>query len=117
MLPLTRVRLYASGVGYFERKGTLTTNHGALPVPTGHLDDALKTLVVFNANQDLGSVSFPSRLSPAVARARAGLPADQEAVLSYDRLLVSLRGEQVELSLQPKRGTEARLCRRRTVRW
>ncbi len=99
VLPLERVRLYASGVGYFERQGKLESETG-LPVPTGHLDDALKSLVVFNSDDTLGSVSFPSRLSPAVARARAGLPADQEAVLSYDRLLVALRGEHVELTLR-----------------
>ena len=100
VLPLERVRLYASGVGYFERTGSVSGTKSSLPVPTGHLDDALKTLVVFNSEQELGSVSFPSRLSPAVARARAGLPADQDAVLSYDRLLGSLRGEQVELVLR-----------------
>lgn len=100
VLPLKRVRLYASGVGYFERSGQVEAGKRALPVPAGHLDDALKSLVVFNTDQALGAITFPSRQSPAVARARAGLPADQEAVLSYDRLLVSLRGEEVELSLE-----------------
>jgi len=102
VLPLVRVRLYASGVGYFERKGAVAAGSSALPVPAAHLDDALKTLVVFNAERELGSVSFPSRSSPAVARARAGLPADQEAPLSYDRLLGALRGERVELSLRSR---------------
>lgn len=102
VLPLTRVRLYASGVGYFEREGRLFPGKTALPVPSGHLDDALSTLVLLSSSegtQDAG-VTFASRLSPAVARARAGLPANQETPLSYDRLLVALRGERVMLRFQ-----------------
>lgn len=99
VLPLVRVRLYASGLGYFERAGRLDADSTALPVPAGHLDDALKSLVLLGSGDDLGSVSFPSRLSPAVARARAGLPTGLDSALSYDRLLVALRGEEVELSL------------------
>lgn len=115
VLPLERVRLYASGVGYFERGGQLRAGQRALPVPAGHLDDALKSLVVFNENEALGAITFPSRLSPAVARARAGLPADQEAVLSYDRLLVSLRGEEVELSLKASEGQGETVIRGRVI--
>ena len=44
-LPLTRVRLYETGVGYFERSGAVPVGETSLPVPAGHLDDALKTLV------------------------------------------------------------------------
>jgi hypothetical protein len=96
-LPLTRVRLYASGVGYFERRGTLSGDRDTLPVPASHLDDALKTLVWLAPSGPLDSISFASRLSPAVARARAGLPAEEDAALSFDRLLVSLRGERVDV--------------------
>jgi hypothetical protein len=102
VLPLTRVRLYESGVGYFERQGQLLPGKTTLPVPSGHLDDALTTLVLLssgNHSRDTG-VTFASRLSPAVARARAGLPANQETPLSYDRLLVALRGERVALTFQ-----------------
>lgn len=95
-LPLLRVRLYASGVGYFERRGRLHSEADTLPVPTSHLDDAIKSLVLLSPHGQLGSVTFASRLSPAVARARAGLSAEEEESLSYDRLLASLRGEQVE---------------------
>lgn len=102
VLPLVRVRLYASGVGYFERNGRVDGGQSVLPVPAGHLDDALKSLVLLDA-EGLGSVSFPSRLSPAVARARAGLPSSQDSVLSYDRLLVALRGELVELVVNSSR--------------
>ena len=50
-LPLKRARLYETGVGYFSRAGKLNSGTGVgLPVPAGHLDDALKTLVVLNAD-------------------------------------------------------------------
>ena len=42
LLPLKRVRLYETGVAYFERSGTLSANTVTLPVPASHLDDALK---------------------------------------------------------------------------
>lgn len=102
VLPLTRVRLYESGVGYFEREGRLLPGKTTLPVPSGHLDDALTTLVVLSQDgaHSPSGVTFASRLSPAVARARAGLPANQETPLSYDRLLVALRGERVVLRFQ-----------------
>lgn len=103
VLPLTHVRLYESGVGYFERKGRLEPGKTILPVPSGHLDDALTTLVLLSTDDQARSatgVTFASRLSPAVARARAGLPANQETPLSYDRLLVALRGESVVLRYQ-----------------
>lgn len=103
VLPLTRVRLYESGVGYFERQGRLEPGKTTLPVPSGHLDDALTTLVLLETDDQARSatgVTFASRLSPAVARARAGLPANQETPLSYDRLLVALRGESVVLRYQ-----------------
>lgn len=108
VLPLVRVRLYESGVGYFERHGTLVPGRSTLPVPSGHLDDALKTLVWLDDEPSLSGVTFATRLSPAVARARAGLPANQETPLSYDRLLVALRGEAVELSLSNSPGTRVR---------
>jgi hypothetical protein len=95
-LPLRRVRLYASGMGYFERRGEIGGRRDTLPVPATHLDDALKSLVLLSPGGQLGSVTFASRVSPAVARARAGLPAQDDSALSFDRLLASLRGELVE---------------------
>jgi hypothetical protein len=95
-LPLRRVRLYASGVGYFERSGVLQGSRNSLPVPASHLDDALASLVLLSPRKNLQNVSFPSRVSPAVARARAGLSSTEDEALSFDRLLASLRGELVE---------------------
>ena len=68
-LPLTKLRLYETGVGYYERSGQLGGPSGAaVPVPSGHLDDALKSLVVLGEDGQVRSVAFDSRQSPAVAR-------------------------------------------------
>jgi hypothetical protein len=45
VLPLTKVRLYETGVAYFERSGPVEGST-SLPVPSSHVDDALKSLVV-----------------------------------------------------------------------
>ena len=69
--------MYETGVGYFERTGSLAGRGVALPVPAGHLDDALKTLVVLSDDPQahIGGIEFASSLIPARARSLAGLPA------------------------------------------
>lgn len=103
-LPLKRVRLYETGVGYFERTGGVNGRATALPVPAGHLDDALKTLVVLTDDPKNGSVAgveFGSSVSRSMARSLAGLPTD-DAPLNLHALLTSLKGAAVEL----KAGTQ-----------
>ncbi len=96
VVPLTRVRLYEVGVGFFERRGEARGT--SLPVPASHLDDALKTLVLLGADgAPVRGVSFPSRVSGARARARMGLPTGTEP-LRYRDLLASLRGERVRFT-------------------
>src|SRR5689334_16418403 len=75
VIPLRTLHLYETGVGYFERAGRVTSST-SLPVPAGHLDDALKTLVVLSPGE-VGAVSgleFKSSISRGMARALAGLP-------------------------------------------
>ncbi|MCL4751072.1 MAG: hypothetical protein KJ015_12960 [Myxococcales bacterium] len=98
-LPLKRVRLYETGVGYFERTGGVNGKPTALPVPAGHLDDALKTLVVLTDDPKNGSVAgveFGSSVSRSMARSLAGLSTD-DAPLNLHALLKSLKGAAVEL--------------------
>ena len=50
ILPLRTLRLYETGVGYFERAGVVAgARDTTLPIPAGHIDDALMTLVVLSA--------------------------------------------------------------------
>ena len=99
LLPLRDVRLYESGVGYFERSGELPAGASTgLPVPASHLDDALKTLVVLGAGgTKVHGVEFASSVSPGMARALAGLPASPEVALTHAELLASLKGALVEV--------------------
>jgi hypothetical protein len=100
LMPLTRVRLYETGVAYFERTGTVGANAVSLPVPASHLDDALKTLVVLSegGTARLGGVEFASSVSRGMGRALAGAPADGGA-LNLTALLTSLQGAAVVVSL------------------
>lgn len=105
VLPLTSLRLYETGVGYFERTGVVGPSEGSsLPVPAGHLDDALKSLVVLDpqGRAQLSGVRFTSSLSKGMARARAGLPSDPDEPLSYRDLLASLKGAELEVQASPK---------------
>jgi hypothetical protein len=103
-LPLIKLRLYETGVGYYEREGELGGPHGAsLPVPSGHLDDALKSLVVLGEDGEVKSMAFDSRQSPAVARARAGLPPQSDAPIRVHDVLLGLRGHEIILQRKGKR--------------
>ena len=101
ILPLRTVRLYETGVGYFERSGALDgTAPTTLPVPAGHLDDALKTLVVLDKGGKalVDGIEFPSSVSPGLARALASLPADGDAPLGFQQLLAGMKGAAVEVN-------------------
>jgi hypothetical protein len=98
-LPLRRIHLYETGVGYFERAGKLRPGQDLLSLPAAHVDDALKTLVILSdgAPVVVGAIEFESVLSNALARVQAGLPSDTEQQLTYPALLESLRGVKVEV--------------------
>src|SRR6186713_1587782 len=93
-LPVRRVRLYETGVGYFERAGRLRPGADTISLPASHVDDALKTLIVLSdgAGVRVSGVEFASVLSQALARVQAGLPTGKEGGLTYPMLLASLRG-------------------------
>ncbi|MDI3287215.1 hypothetical protein [Polyangium sp. 15x6] len=98
-LPLKTVRLYESGVGYFERSGRVGRDAGlALPVPVSHLDDALKTLVVLGTDgkTSVAGIEFASSISVEKGRALAGLP-DGSGPVTHANLLRSLKGSGIEL--------------------
>ena len=100
-LPLQKLRLYETGVGYFERRGNVGPRENlSLPLPSSHLGDALKSLVILEAtgNVRVSGVDFDSSVSENMARAMAGLPLDDEGPLAYDDLLQSLKGSRVQLA-------------------
>jgi hypothetical protein len=100
LLPLKRVRFYETGVAYFERSGAVGSGAVTLPVPASHLDDALKTLVVYakDGPPRVGGIEFPSSVSRGMGKALAGLAPDATR-LGLVTLLESLKGAHVELVL------------------
>jgi hypothetical protein len=98
ILPLHSVRLYETGVGYFERAGAIdAAGATSLPVPSGHLDDALKTLVVLGAGATrVHGIEWDSSISRGMARAVAGLPAEADKPTRLQELLVGLKGARVQ---------------------
>jgi hypothetical protein len=98
-LPVRSVRLYETGVGYFEREGRLTPGADGVSLPASHVDDALKTLIVLSdgLRVRVSAVTFESVLSEGLARAQAGLPPGKGQQLTYPVVLGSLRGLEVEL--------------------
>jgi hypothetical protein len=101
-LPLRRVRLYEIGVAYYERRGRMKKGrHSALPLPTSHIDDALKTLVVLSPNEDvqIRGLSYATTVPQDAARVLAGLAPADERELDYGALLRSLQGQQVRVEL------------------
>jgi hypothetical protein len=102
-LALKRLRLYETGVGYFERSGKLPGGADVtLPVPAAHVDDALKTLVVVgkDGQASVSGIEFDSVVSKGMARALAGLPADAEQPVDYRGVLGSLKGSAVRVRLE-----------------
>lgn len=95
VLPVHRIRFYETGVAWFERRGVVQGD-AELPVPTSHLDDALKSLVVLGGTVELDAITFPSAEAGDAARVNAGLVADEP--LGYREALQALVGEQVDLS-------------------
>ena len=105
VLPLTKLRLYETGVGYFERRGGVKPGSGlALPLPASHIDDALKTLVILDTSGDthVQGVKFASAVTETGARAMAGLPDYADDPVGYVDVLASLEGSTVEI----RRGTK-----------
>lgn len=100
VLPLRKLRLYETGVGYFERHGGVKPGGNlALPLPASHLDDALKSLVVLDASGDtrVQGIQFASAVSESGARAMAGLPEYEEDPVGYVDVLLSLEGSEIEV--------------------
>ena len=92
-LPVTKVVLFSSGVGYFEHRGQVTGDSlVSLPFASDEVNDALKSLVVSDGSAAgdkaaSPSVSYPSgkastapsRASESTSRARLAWPTSSPA--------------------------------------
>lgn len=93
-LILDRVMLSSGGVAYFEFK-TLVAGESelALPVRLDQVDDILKSLVVFDSNGQVKSVSLPGR--EPLRETFRDLPFGEEDIDSPVRLLNRLQGAEI----------------------
>ena len=105
-LPIRRMLVYRHGVGYFERRGSITGAELRLTFPRAAMDDILKSLIVL----DLGAgyvrgIDFetPEDREAQIKRGSIHL-SDTRSLLD---LLRDLRGRQVRLWIDPERRHEA----------
>lgn len=95
-LPVTRVALFSSGVGYFEHRGRVSGDASfSLPFSTAEVDDALKSLVVWDlaGPSSSPSVSYPSL--EGLDEALRGLRIDLTGSPKLVDLLARLRGAEL----------------------
>ena len=108
-LPVTRVALFSSGVGYFEHRGFIDGNTVlSLPFKTTEIDDVLKSLVIW----DLGggqagspTVSYPSL--ETLEKSLESFSVDLSGNPSVAELLGTLRG--VELVVETPESISGRI--------
>jgi hypothetical protein len=97
-MPVRRVVLYKTGVGYFEHLGTVRNSQSiTIRFTSGQLDDVLKSLTAIDLGK--GQVTGISYNSVAPLERRLGalrLPVDESTTLT--QLLTGLRGATVEVS-------------------
>ena len=97
-LPVRRVVLYKTGVGYFEHLGTVRDAQDiSIRFTSAQLDDVLKTLTAIDLGK--GQVTSISYNSVAPLERRLGalrLPVDEQTTMV--QLLTSLRGARVEVT-------------------
>jgi hypothetical protein len=99
-IPVRKVVLFSSGVGYFEHMGSIAGNSSTeLRFKTSQINDILKSLVL----QDLdggkvGSVVYPSQ--DPLAKTLRSFQVDLSKNPSLAELLTQIRGSQVKVTIQ-----------------
>ncbi|MEM1097524.1 MAG: DUF4139 domain-containing protein [Planctomycetota bacterium] len=106
-LPLQRVTLYSSGVGYFEHAGPVTAGASAtFPFTDAQLNDVLKSLLVRGASGAV-AVDYPGQ--EPVDQRLAGFGIDLSTSISLPDVLEQLRGIEVTVTLLGNRDMTGRL--------
>lgn len=96
-LPIQRVILYKSGVGYFEHVGSITgSSDVVIPFTSAQLNDVLKSVTVLDLDGgSIANITYNS-IAPVVQRLSAltlPLPANASQLQFYD----ALRGARLEI--------------------
>jgi len=98
-LPLVRIALFSSGVGYFEHRGPVEGNAGvSITFKTDEVNDALKSLVVRDGDGSSSpTVQYPSRQDSE--RALRAFRVDLSGNPSLADLLARMRGARIAVSV------------------
>ncbi len=98
-LPIRRMILYKHGVGYFERRGSVSGTELRLSFPRAAMDDVLKSLVALDLGDgQIHGVDFETPEDRAAQIARGSIHlSDDRSLLD---LLRDLRGRRVRLWLE-----------------
>jgi len=95
-LPITKVVLFSSGVGYFERAGEVAGGSRVeLTFKTEDINDILKSMVVMGARE--ASVTYGSR--DPVTKALKSFAVDITSNPTLGQLLDQLRGARVRVAV------------------
>lgn len=104
-VPVTKVMLFSSGVGYFEHAGIVRGNESTeLRFKTSEINDILKSLVL--QDQDggrVGAITYPSQ--DPLAKTLKSFEVDITQNPSLAQLLNQLRGARVAIDAQAQRLT------------
>ncbi len=96
-IPIRRIALFSSGVGYFEHTGTVSGNASAeLPFHVTAVNDALKSLVINDPGTASPSVTYPSE--DTVAHTLRSLSVDLSGNPGIADILRSLQGAELTIS-------------------
>jgi hypothetical protein len=97
-LPVKRVVLFSSGVGYFEREGTIDgAAHIDLQFPEVQINDLLKSLVVEEQGGQVGAISYDNR-NP-IDKTLKSFALDLTNNPTLGQLYGQARGERIEADL------------------
>jgi hypothetical protein len=100
-LPITRVVLFNSGVGYFSRSGEVVDDARVdLTFPEQDINDLLKSMVLedFNGGR-IAAVSYDSR--EPISRTLASFAINLNDNPTFGGILSQMRGERVEVVMTP----------------
>ncbi|OSM01525.1 hypothetical protein [Magnetofaba australis] len=100
--PISKVALFTSGVGYFEREGEIPAGQPiALKFQRDQINDVLKSLLLQSLDGGpVGAVSYPAK--EPLARRLEALPINPQELTGLADLLNQLRGAPVRVTYGPE---------------
>ncbi|MDR1460590.1 MAG: DUF4139 domain-containing protein [Campylobacteraceae bacterium] len=95
-IPIKKVSLFSSGVGYFEHKGVLDGSiELTLPFQNNAMNDALKSLVIYDPSTSAPFVSYPSE--ETLKKTLEDLKINLSNNPTIPQILSSLKGAEIEI--------------------